>query len=85
MGEIKRSIKKECTYRGLPEPISVEPFAGDRNWNAYRTHRQTGSSRGLRNARPAYGLRLEFSEPICGPVSLGALSHFGLGLFEPVR
>ena len=85
MGEIKRSVKKECTYRGLPEPVKVERFSGNRNWNSFRTHRQTGGSRGLRNARAAYGLQIEFSEPVHGPVSLGALSHFGLGLFEPKK
>ena len=82
IGEIKRSVKKECAYRGLPEPVNVERLTG--NWNAYRTYRQTGSTRGLRNAKPAYGFRIEFSEPIHGPVSVGALSHFGLGLFIPI-
>ena len=85
IGEIKRSVKKECAYRGLPEPVTVEQFAGNRNWNSYRTHRQTGADRGLSNARPAYGLQIEFPEPVHGPISLGALSHFGLGLFEPKK
>lgn len=85
MGEIKRSVKKECAYRGLPEPLKIDRFAGNRNWNSFRTHRQTGTGRGLRNARPAYGLQIEFPEPVHGPISLGALSHFGLGLFEPKK
>ena len=34
--------------------------------------------------RPARYFRLVFSEPICGPLSLGYASHFGLGLFAAV-
>jgi CRISPR-associated protein Csb2 len=30
------------------------------------------------------GVELHFAEPVRGPVALGALSHFGLGLFTPV-
>lgn len=33
----------------------------------------------------AHGCRLSFSEPVRGPVVLGALCHFGLGLFLPVE
>jgi CRISPR-associated protein Csb2 len=33
--------------------------------------------------QPAYGLRLEFSEPVLAPLSLGYASHFGLGCFMP--
>ena len=28
-------------------------------------------------------LRIELTEPVGGPLSLGHLSHFGLGLFAP--
>ena len=29
-----------------------------------------------------YGLRLTFSEPLCGPLALGYAAHYGLGLFH---
>lgn len=32
-----------------------------------------------------YTVKLTFSEPVTGPVSLGASSHFGLGLFVPMK
>jgi len=32
-----------------------------------------------------YALRLQFAEPIPGPVTLGYASHFGLGMFNAVR
>lgn len=31
-----------------------------------------------------YMLKLTFGEPVTGPGSVGASSHFGLGLFVPV-
>ena len=36
-------------------------------------------------AEPAAFLRVTFDEPVAGPVALGHLSHFGLGLFVPER
>jgi CRISPR-associated protein Csb2 len=33
--------------------------------------------------RPGLGLRLEFEEPVAGPLLLGQLSHFGYGIFVP--
>lgn len=33
---------------------------------------------------PAAWLELTFDEPVTGPLCVGALSHFGLGLFSPV-
>jgi len=35
------------------------------------------------DARRAVGVEVVFAEPVPGPLSLGALSHFGLGLFVP--
>ena len=29
-----------------------------------------------------FAIRLEFEQPVCGPIALGYGSHFGLGLFE---
>ena len=36
-----------------------------------------------RASKPSAILRLRFSEPVSGPLALGHLSHFGLGLFMP--
>jgi CRISPR-associated protein Csb2 len=33
---------------------------------------------------PLVGATLRFDEPICGPIVLGRLAHFGLGRFAPV-
>jgi hypothetical protein len=36
------------------------------------------------NDKLGYTVKLTFSEPVKGPISLGASSHFGLGLFLPI-
>lgn len=76
----------ELGYRGLPPPRLVEVVDGD--WVAWRRYRPSARMRrdlgqGSAN-RPSAFLHLEFDTPVPGPLALGHLSHFGLGLFKPV-
>lgn len=71
-------IRAELGWRGLPAVEHVDLMGGD--WLAYRRHRP---GEPLAAARRATGLRLTFSDDVEGPILLGALSHFGLGLFAP--
>lgn len=70
-------VTRELNTRNQPAPDVVRLVPGD--WTAYRRRRRLreGEMRG-------YGLQLEFAGPVHGPLVLGALSHFGLGLFRPV-
>ncbi len=83
---VAAELNRELGYRGLP-PASVSPMAPHespgltRGWLDFRRHR---TKERLRAARRAVGARLQFDEPQVGPLALGALSHFGLGLFLPV-
>ncbi len=62
-------------------PLNRESASADRHHPLdYRRHRIDEQ---LSEARRAFHLRLTFCEPVDGPISLGALSHFGLGSFEP--
>lgn len=45
--------------------------------------RQRNSGGGRRGNSCGFGLTLNFSEPVTGPIALGYASHFGLGLFVP--
>ncbi len=71
-------IRRELALRGVPEPIAVALERG--SWHRFRTHK-AGQSRLDRAS--VFGARLEFSDGVAGPLSLGALSHYGLGLFLP--
>jgi CRISPR-associated protein Csb2 len=77
-------VYTELRYRGLP-PASVrsvnqEPRMPDRWAREFRRYRMTED---MSKSRPGLGLRLEFAEPVSGPLLLGQLSHFGYGIFEP--
>lgn len=77
---IAKEIERELMSRGLPAPAVVEVLRGD--WLSFRRHRPNVER--LEDARRATGVRMEFAAPVAGPIALGALSHFGLGLFMPV-
>lgn len=77
---VDHQVREELARRGMPAPEAVEIVPGD--WASYRTHRAIKNER-LVNARRAAGVRITFSEPVGGPVAIGALSHFSLGLFLP--
>jgi CRISPR-associated protein Csb2 len=71
-------------YKDLPPPAVARVEQGsamvDRWASEFRRHRMT--ERRLRS-RPGLGLRLQFPEPVTGPLVLGQLSHFGYGIFVP--
>lgn len=81
---ITDDVTKELSYRRQPPP-RVQII--DRDWAAWRRYRPSARFRrdhrqGTAN-RPSAFLRLTFDTPITGPLALGHLSHFGLGLFQP--
>jgi len=73
-------VLRELTLRGFPEPSAIEQIPG--SWPRF-TSTRPGVSR--RRAPTLIGVRLRFGEPVHGPIALGGLSHFGLGLLEPDR
>ncbi|CAN5571479.1 hypothetical protein BH24ACT15_BH24ACT15_31170 [soil metagenome] len=79
---IEAQVHKACSWHGLPNPDSVEVLERERPWLDYRRYR--GKEK-LRDARRAVGITVTFPMGIEGPLALGALSHFGLGLFRPFQ
>lgn len=73
-------IRRELALRGLPEPERIEPVRG-----AWLEYRRTRPGRSRLEGPRVVGARLFFSEEVSGPIALGALSHFGLGLFVSER
>ena len=72
-------VRRELAHRGLPEPKHVSLERG--SWHRFRSSKM-GQPR-LERAN-VFGVHLRFSEPVQGPLALGAFCHFGLGLFGPV-
>lgn len=73
-------VRRELQLRGFPEPERVDFERG--SWHRFRSHK-AGQSRLQRTS--VFGVRLQFEEPVSGPIALGAFSHFGLGLFTPAH
>ena len=58
------------------------------SWLDFRTIRPRGKKDedkkyGSRGDSPAMGYRIEFADPVRGPIALGYGAHFGLGAFYP--
>lgn len=73
-------VRRELSLRGLPEPSAVRLERG--SWHRFRSAK-AGQSR-LQRAS-VFGVKLEFEEPIPGPIAIGAFCHFGLGMFTPQK
>lgn len=80
-------VARELESRGLPAPRAMTLL--DEEWRVWRRYRSSArmrrDTRQGQATRPAAFLRIELAEPTCGPLALGHLSHFGLGLFVPER
>lgn len=83
---LTEEITRELSYRHLPAPVTVRP-APDQNWREFVRHRPTQrsvqDSRRNHSGRAGVHLDLTFDEPVAGPLALGYLAHYGLGLFAP--
>ena len=79
---IQAEIKRELTeYRDLPAPTSVVVLK-EEDTRQYRRYRLPPKEF-LRDSRRAAMVSIQFDNPVEGPIVLGALSHFGLGMFIP--
>jgi len=75
--EVERELSQ---FRDHPAPASVAVTSGD--VRRYRRYRLPPKETMAANRRAAM-VEVRFEQPVEGPLSLGALSHFGLGLFLP--
>ncbi|MGH3870241.1 MAG: type I-G CRISPR-associated protein Csb2 [Pseudonocardiaceae bacterium] len=84
---IRTEVDKELMNRGLPALRGVTLLDGEwQPWRRYRpSARMRRDTRQGQATRGSAFLRIELTEPTCGPLALGHLSHFGLGLFVPAH
>jgi CRISPR-associated protein Csb2 len=82
---VVNEIQRELQLRDHGPAAEVEFLDGP--WTAFVRHRPSARLRGDKRQGqahlPAEFLRLRFTQPFHGPLTLGWLSHFGLGLFIP--
>jgi CRISPR-associated protein Csb2 len=80
MRSLHEQLTRELAELGLPAPIKTDIVQGSPHALDFRRHRVKER---LRESRRSLHVRLTFTAPVAGPISLGALSHFGLGHFLP--
>lgn len=78
-------VRKELDYRRRADPVSARRLSPEQGFSdrwslGFRRYRMNER---IDRARRGLGLRLEFQEPVTGPLLLGQLSHFGYGVFVP--
>ena len=89
IGSPEHDLRRLLELAGFPKPaaldtVSSTDLAGhETRWLAFRRERNNGDGR--RAGGMGYGFRIEFPEPVKGPIALGYGAHFGLGLFVPYR
>ena len=78
---VRAEIERELSvYRDLPSPASVTVLDADvRRYRRYRLPPKEA----MGSSRRALMAEIQFDRPVEGPIVLGSLSHFGLGLFVP--
>ena len=76
--EIERELSE---YRAHPKPISVTVL--DEDTRRYRRYRLPPKET-MGSSRRSSMVEIRFKHPVEGPIILGSLCHFGLGLFLPV-
>jgi CRISPR-associated protein Csb2 len=85
---VRRELERELSYRdweGVPAPALVAVHvheAWDRE--SIRQYRRYRWNESMAERRRGFHVTFEVDRAVRGPVSLGALSHLGFGLFEPV-
>lgn len=87
---LANQIRQELAWRNPQVPdvrVTIRDPAAGGDWHKFRRHRPSREK--LAQARRVVGVELDFAEPFSGPdggpIALGALSHFGLGLFMPME
>ena len=79
-------LRRLCGLVLGAEPIVIHPFTPEearaRRLHAYRRERRRGGP--VPGHAASLGFRLEFAEPVRGPIALGYGAHFGLGQFTPL-
>lgn len=78
-------LRELIARRGLSDPVAVEPLrrVGPRQLRPIQFQRFRRKHSDDGGHRPAAAFRIEFPDPVPGPLCLGHSCHFGLGLFVP--
>lgn len=74
----EEQVARELEHRNLPAPEAIELRRGP--WHRFRSSKLGGARQ---DRRKLIGVKIRFAEEVQGPISIGALNHYGLGLMVP--
>lgn len=80
--QVQRELKLQ-SFVGADTAV-VELIEERVTWVAIHVPAGVRKRRAFIGQRPGYRVRIEFQQPVHGPIILGHSNHFGLGLFIPV-
>ncbi len=80
---VDHQVRLELGRRDLPEPVAVGLVVDGRRRQATEFRRHRIAERRQADMRRAFMVQVTFPVEVPGPIALGALSHFGLGLMVP--
>jgi CRISPR-associated protein Csb2 len=83
--EYETIVRGMCERVGLPDPVAVEWSSGPFITGPDRLAKAQRSRRPEDAGRKCLHVRLTFDRPVAGPIVIGHLRHFGLGLMVPER
>lgn len=89
IGSPEHDLRRLLALAGFPKPNAVDAVSStglaghETRWLSFRRERNRGDGRRATNV--GYGFRIEFPEPVRGPIALGYGAHYGLGHFIPTR
>ncbi len=75
---LKAEVDRELQARGKDVTVEHVGVVDGQPWLSFRRNRIN------QDTYPAFGIRIVLDQDVTGPLVLGALSHFGLGVFRPV-
>jgi CRISPR-associated protein Csb2 len=83
----EHELRRLLGLHGFPEPSAVKSVPctslGGQNayWSSFQTLREKNNEPKKAVRRVGYGFRIQFSEPVQGPMALGYTAHLGMGSF----
>lgn len=81
--QINSQVGRELQQLGLTADVEVAALGP--SWTGVHLPRRDRRHPSETPKRRGFALRLKFARPVAGPIALGHSSHYGLGLFRPVK
>lgn len=77
---VARYLQRDLAALGYEPPVSIRLIGPEGIWRSFQSRRPQEAEQ---RARSAFGVEMTFESAVVGPIVLGALRHYGLGVFWP--